>query len=403
MTSDASTRAAAPEGEMEPSPMDAPMLGVRIEIFWPDDDQWYAAEVLAFDRATLLHNLRYELDDVEEWLDLLQNEWRPQPYLHSEIELLSRSTPAGHTRGGGDGSDGELEDLWEAPRRCEVRSFDEPSLTHLLRYTDEGTDDEYVDLRFCLWRSTGKFYRTPHAVSRLMMMAATTPKLAAAAGEEEGEAEYQPSFALKSDAQRLAVASYASSNPPTEAPLGTLEDYVVKYGGTIHALSGWRCLKYERGVAGGFRRGNGSGTHYFVFVSPGGDKFRSKREVARALGLAVDVPPVSSSVPTPVTASSEPPAVKSSAPTAVPSSADSAKQLSQAERKQTKRPLADSEPPADEPLLCSRVAEVDGGLFCCSLPAFHVGPHKLEEPPKRPRPTFGRQGTLIKGTSAQRP
>ena len=177
------------------------------------------------------------------------------------------------------------------------------------------------------------------------------------------------------------------------APLGTLEDYVVKYGGTIHALAGWRCLKYGRGVAGGLRRGSGSaGTHYFVFVSPGGDKFRSKREVARALGLAVDAPPVSSSVPTPLTASS-----------AVPSSTDSAAQLSQAERNQTKRPLADSEPPGDEPVLCSRVAERDGGLFCCSLPAFHVGPHKLEEPPKRPRPTFGRQGTLIKGTSAQRP
>ena len=45
-------------------------------------------------------------------------------------------------------------------------------------------------------------------------------------------------------------------------------------------------MRYERGVAGGHRRGpHASGTYYLVYTNPYGVKFRSKKEVGRSLGL----------------------------------------------------------------------------------------------------------------------
>ena len=339
--------------EADASPMDAPLLGSRIEVYWPDDGAYYAAEVLSFDDDTLHHKLRYELDNEEEAIDLLQEEWRPAPFVGSEIELLSAYNTTTGAEGREDGSS-------IPPRRAEVRVFHEPSACHLLRFTDEGVD-EYVDLRFCMWQPTGKWY---YSRNQSRPAAAKTPP---GGDGQAGPAQLLLQYAggrssapsIRVDANphgALLVSGASSGQTPVEVPLGSLVEFVCKHGGSRESLNGWRCLRYERGVAGGARKG-ASGSHYVTFVAPNGDKYRSKKEVGRALGLQMETP-------------------------LDPNSAAAEMHVADAKRRHEADLIERGE------VLCCKVAERDGGAFGCTLRAYHQGPHQLEEPTKRPRPAF---------------
>ena len=134
-------------------------------------------------------------------------------------------------------------------------------------------------------------------------------------------------------------------------------------GGAVPYLSGWTALKFLRGVSGGARKG-GSGNHYLVFVDPQGAKYRSMKEVGRALGLDME-------------ARHEP---------RFPAAACVAPALGTASMKRKWEVAAAEE--GTGAVRCCKVNEKDGGAFGCILLAGHEGAHQVEEPPKRARPTF---------------
>jgi len=61
----------------EPMPLSGTALvGQRIEVHWPLDEEWYVAMVTGYSHATGQHEVHYLDDDVVERLDLAKEEWR---------------------------------------------------------------------------------------------------------------------------------------------------------------------------------------------------------------------------------------------------------------------------------------------------------------------------------------
>ena len=52
------------------------LVGARVEVYWPDDDTWYAANVSAHDAVECTHTVTYEDDGVIEKLKLVDEAWR---------------------------------------------------------------------------------------------------------------------------------------------------------------------------------------------------------------------------------------------------------------------------------------------------------------------------------------
>ena len=61
---------------MPPYEAAAALVGRRIEVHWPLDEEWYVAKVTGYSHATGQHEVHYLDDDVVERLDLAKEEWR---------------------------------------------------------------------------------------------------------------------------------------------------------------------------------------------------------------------------------------------------------------------------------------------------------------------------------------
>jgi hypothetical protein len=53
------------------------LVGARLRLWWPDDAAWYTCRVLRTSKkdGVLRHRVRYEEDDVEDWVVLLEERW----------------------------------------------------------------------------------------------------------------------------------------------------------------------------------------------------------------------------------------------------------------------------------------------------------------------------------------
>ena len=214
-----------PHTQLPPRQMDAPQIGQRIEVYWPDDKQWYAAHVRYFDIKVLKHSLRYEIDNQDETIDLLNEDWRAAPLPGDEIRVFW-----------------EDDDAWYRAivQRASHDELDGALVHHELRYVDDGIV-ESCDMRYELW---------------------------------------EPIWARP---DRPKPKNKAAHQEPTEEPITALVAHIVSLGGYPSMLDGWKSFRFLRGVAGGeVKRGADS---YLVFEAPNGRKFYSKVQVAKALGL----------------------------------------------------------------------------------------------------------------------
>jgi hypothetical protein len=102
-------KAKAAFGTPDPSaaPAAAPeMVGQLIEIYWPLDEQWYAASVTRWVERSGKHRVLYIEDGVSEFVNLEQERWRPAPAGVSSCAVSGavcqlvrvRAPPAGPSR-----------------------------------------------------------------------------------------------------------------------------------------------------------------------------------------------------------------------------------------------------------------------------------------------------------------
>ena len=214
---------------------DAPQMGARIEIFWRDDAAWYACTVGGFDASTRMHALIYE-GGVHETLGLLEHAWRPAPSIGSCIRILWED-------------DAEWYTAQVLGVTCDPN--DDRARHHKVQYVEDGVV-EAIDLRYEMWEAD------PTSPGIDKVLCKPTPR------------------------HHRATTTQA----PTLKSVQPLIDHVAVHGGDASMLTGWRCLRYMRGVAGGRTKRSGSGDSYVVFQAPSGVKYRSKKEVVAALGLA---------------------------------------------------------------------------------------------------------------------
>jgi hypothetical protein len=158
------------EEEEEQRPMDAPMIGARLEIYWDGDGdcQWYSADVVAFDQERCEHVVFYHEDGLEETVQLLDVDWRPAPLVGSLIEVYWEDDDewyAGEVvceglSGGSDGAETSTDggdDVGGGAPGAACRN----SRRHKIRYTEDGVE-ERLDLRYEMWRlSAAKPPREP--------------------------------------------------------------------------------------------------------------------------------------------------------------------------------------------------------------------------------------------------
>jgi hypothetical protein len=285
-------------------PKDAPQMGARIEVYWPDDYAWYAACVIGFVDGK--HRLVYEADGEVEEIDLLEHEWRASPYLGSHVRVFQPDC-----------------NTW---RTAEVRgaAFSDERSLHTLCFQDMAATSE-VDLRYHMcdepctaafgpWHDGSTAHPQPIAPSLLFAVAHShAVECARCCVRPRGSHRSQAAHAALSStlagrweptepppphavnpmsaggglsaphANSASRASHSAQVPAVE-PLTTLATYVSSLGGAPSVLlAGWSSLKYQRGIASGRE-----GDPYSVYVAPDGKRYRSKVEVARVLGLASD-------------------------------------------------------------------------------------------------------------------
>ena len=66
------------------------VVGRRIEVLWPLDEEWYVAMVTGYSHATGQHEVHYLDDDVVEQLDLAKEEWRLESGVSTQSDISMR-------------------------------------------------------------------------------------------------------------------------------------------------------------------------------------------------------------------------------------------------------------------------------------------------------------------------
>ena len=66
----------APCVPSKPQPSGAELVGLRVRVYWPGDDQCFAGYVAEFAHASGMHRIVY--DDGEEWWERLGSELAPE-------------------------------------------------------------------------------------------------------------------------------------------------------------------------------------------------------------------------------------------------------------------------------------------------------------------------------------
>jgi len=69
------------------------MVDQRIEVKWGGDDEWYSALVLSYVPKGNLHLIRYDVDAVQEQINLSKHQWRLVPAGGGSSKAKTKPTP----------------------------------------------------------------------------------------------------------------------------------------------------------------------------------------------------------------------------------------------------------------------------------------------------------------------
>ncbi|KAK9827616.1 hypothetical protein WJX81_006673 [Elliptochloris bilobata] len=140
----------------------AEVVGARVRVEWPDDEDWYEAVVRAYSAATRRHNLWYPYDEQAEWLDLGTEEAAGRLIWLTDTDAVRPSVAdaaaacaaaeARAAAGGGPGGDAAIGwriGVWWRDDQCFyygcVDAYDAGAGKHLVHYDDDVR--EWLDLR----------------------------------------------------------------------------------------------------------------------------------------------------------------------------------------------------------------------------------------------------------------